>query len=519
MAGQTGGNADMGESLARRAYVTTLAIVLIVHSAGGRVQPVVATPGADGPAMPAHALVVTFDDVTRTLSGSLVVDWPNATGEPQAMIFFRLYPNAGYYGAGQTIVSAVRVDGEAASFALHDDATVLQIDLDSPIPDGAHVRIALDFITTIPESSDASFGILGGNAERGWLLADWHPILAGWEEGTGWYLDPPTRFGDPTFAQSATWELRLTAPAGLAVIASGTEKQEAADLVAGTVTTRIVAGPGRDLTLALLPEQADLETTERAASGVVIAISLPAAMAPPGLAEAIGDVAAESLPLFETWLGAYHDTELDIVASPLAGTPAVAWNGLIWLDLDGIAADGAFDASEDDRLRFVLLHELAHLWIPGIVGSNNNDHGFMSEGLANTLAILAGRELYGVDVAHTWLRERAAAGYLAMVEAGNDGVADAPLANDSDAGERARLVYGKAALGFEAIRQAIGEDAFFTGLRAYATAFRFGISEPSDLRAAWEEAAGVDLSSAWRAWFEDDVTTVADVHAVLDGFA
>jgi hypothetical protein len=507
----------MGKALARRAYATTLAIVLIVHCAAGQVEVAAAKNGAGGPDMPAYSLHVTFDDATRTLDGSLAVDWPNATGEPQAMLFFRLYPNADYYGAGQTTVSAVRVDGGAAMFALRQDATVLQVDLETAIADGAHAHIELDFVTTIPETSDASFGIFGGNAERGWSLADWHPILAGWEDGNGWYLDPPTRFGDPTFAESSTWELRLTTPAGLAVIGSGVEQQ--VETEAGTAVTRIVAGPGRDLTLTLLPELDDVEVTGRAAGGVEISVILPAGMAAPGLGEAIGEVAAASLPLFETWMGEYHDAELDVVAVPLAGAPAVAWNGLIWLDLDGIAADGVFDAGEADRLRFVLLHELAHLWIPGIVGSNNNDHGFMGEGLANALAILAGRELFGVEVAETWLRERVAAGYLAMVEAGEDGVADAPIANDSDAGDRARLVYGKAALGFEAIRQAIGDDAFFAGLQAYATMFRFGISEPSDLRAAWEDASGMDLTAMWRDWFEDDVTTVADVHAVLDGFA
>ena len=67
--------------------------------------------------------------------------------------------------------------------------------------------------------------------------------------------------------------------------------------------------------------------------------------------------------------------------------------------------------------------------------------------------------------------------------------------------------YGKGALGFDAVRQVIGDDAFFAALRDYATRFRFGVATPDDLRAAFERASGQDLRVLWRHWFDTEEGT------------
>ena len=58
------------------------------------------------------------------------------------------------------------------------------------------------------------------------------------------------------------------------------------------------------------------------------------------------------------------------------------------------------------------------------------------------------------------------------------------------------LAYGKGALGFLAIRNAIGDDAFIERWRSYADAFRLGIAEPADLLAAFETASGQEFTGA-----------------------
>jgi hypothetical protein len=508
-----------GRLVDRNALLATMAICLLLACGIAPLPTAAREAGASDPGH--YDMEISFDPEDRTLAGAMDVAWTNTTGQPQDTLYFRLYPNAAHYADGAMDVMSVAVDGAGVEAEPWPDPTVLEVPLGKAMAPGDETMLSLAFETVIPATSGASFGILGGDAGAGWWLADWYPILAGWEDGEGWYLDPPTAFGDPTFAESATYTLTLTAPARYLVLGSGMEADRNVDAATGEAATVIETSPGRDLTLSLLPDMPGEEpiTLRDEGAGTMIRVTLPPELAIPGLAEAIAGIARETLPLYAAWLGDYPDSELDITAVPLAGATGVSWSGIVWLDLARIAEDGQLSPAEEASLRFVLAHELSHQWISGVIGSNNNDHGFLSEGLANALAILAIRETQGTAEARACLRECVAAGYRMMVEGGNDGVADAPITDETDIAARGRLIYGKAALGFEAIRQAIGDDAFLAGLAAYAAEFRFGISEPADLLAAFELAAGVDLDALWDTWFLDDRTTLADIDAVLDGFS
>ncbi|HYI24817.1 MAG TPA: hypothetical protein VD767_05350, partial [Thermomicrobiales bacterium] len=256
------------------------------------VGPVHVAPAQAAATLDDYGLVVTFDPGARTISGSMDVIWTNATPDEQRMLPFRLYPNADYYEEGELVVSAARVDGVPAAIHLSSDPTVIAVDLGSEVEPGDTAQVSLDFETVIPDEPDASFGILGGDVATGWRLADWYPVVAGWEDGE-WYLAPPTPFGDPTFPASATWEMKFTAPGTYTVVASGSETT-IAEGVGGMDVTRIVSGPGRDLTVTLVPGTSEVTTGD--ADGVPVVVS--GSLAESGIAGEIAAVAAAALPVF-----------------------------------------------------------------------------------------------------------------------------------------------------------------------------------------------------------------------------
>lgn len=430
-----------------------------------------------------YDLIAELEPERSRIAGTMTVDWINTTDESQESIYFRLFPNAGYYGDGGTVVLAAAADRVPVEPIEGDDPTLLEIPLPEPLPVSERMRIELAFQTVIPGPTDASFGVFGGSVDGGWTLADWYPIVAGWEEGSGWYLAPPTQFGDPTFGEAATCRVLFTAPDDLRVVSSGSETTETAQLGAGTTLHEIESGPGRDFTLSLLPETSltDIETATQQVDSVTIRASLPGSLAVPGLADTIVEIATDVFPVYRSWLGAYDEPELDITTATLSGATGVSWNGIIWLDLVDIAADGDLSLDETAQLRFVLTHEIGHQWISGIVGSNNNDHGFMTEGLTNTLAVLVFRDRLGEAEAENYLRGWVAGPYAALVRDGRDVIADEPLTDDTNIVIRSLAIYGKAALGFEAIRQELDDPAFFAALRSYATDYRFAVSDPDDL--------------------------------------
>src|SRR5680860_936693 len=207
-----------------------LGILLIAAAAFPALSPARAAAALD---LSHYRLDVAFAPDARTLTGTVAIDWRNTTGQPQEFLYFRLYPNAPHYEDGATQVSDIEIDGHEVDASLWSDQTVLEVELGRQVLAGDHAGVAMSFKTTVPATSNASFGILGGDEDDGWRLADWHPILAGWEDGSGWYLDSPTRFGDPTFAESATYDLELTAPDDYTVLGSGVTVEQEVDASTG----------------------------------------------------------------------------------------------------------------------------------------------------------------------------------------------------------------------------------------------------------------------------------------------
>jgi hypothetical protein len=157
---------------------------------------------------------------------------------------------------------------------------------------------------------------------------------------------------------------------------------------------------------------------------------------------------------------------------------------------------------------------VAHQWFPITVGSNNNRHGFLSESLANLLAIRAIHEAGHQRSADQVFRSNIVAPYTRLLEIGEDGIVNSPVTTETDPVRYGALLYGKGALGFEAIRLQIGDGAFFGALRDFSANYSFGVATPTDLLAAFEDRSGMDLGTLWRFWFDQDDTTLLDIAAL-----
>jgi len=477
-----------------------------------------ATPLTLVTTFPYYELDVSLDPKTPALEGDLTLQWTNATGKTQSYLYFRLYPNAAYYTGGSLEVSDVHIDGRPVVTALADDTTVLQVTPGSPVAPGATVNISLHFVTIIPVDTPSGFGIFNHASTAGiWNLADWYPILAGWEPGSGWYLEPPTVFGDPTFSETATYRVTISTPDTLTIIATGAELSTSSGPASGTRISVYESGPAREFAMTLLEHAAS--PVEATTGPVTVRVTLPESQDTPGLATFMADTAARAMETYAAWMGDYPEPEFDLTVAALSGANGVSWSGMTWFGLDSITRDGTFSEEERTGLAFVILHEVGHQWIASIVGSNNNDHGFMSEGLVNALAVLAARDIFGPERAELYLYSWVAGPYSSLLNDKRDGIADAPITNDTNGVIRSLLIYGKAAVGFIAIQEAIGEDAFLRGLGDYAQEFRFRISTPEDLRRAFERASGMSLGPLWAFWFNEATATSADLEKVLTAWS
>jgi len=465
---------------------------------------------ATGDEIGTYEIAATLDAGTNTVRGEERVGFVNRTGTALSEVWFRLYPNAAYYGEGGLTIDGPRVGGAEVATELAVEETALRVPLPDVLSPGASVEIDLAFTATVPVDSAGSYGIFKRDTIDGtWILADWYPIVAGYDEDSGWELDAPTSFGDPTFGESALYDVELTAPDDLRVVTSGRRVAEEA-VGEGTVRRRFVAGPARDFTLVA---DDDYVATAGEVDGVAVRV-----YAEPGF-EAAGllalEVALRALRVYGERFGEYPFGELDLVQTRLvAGTLGVSWAGIVFLD--GPLVMGGCGARARGACEVVVGQEVGHQWWGGGVGANSNDHTFMVEGLTEYLAVAYVGWTAGEEAEAAALEGSVARRTRVLLEVG-DGVADLPIAEGQDRRQRTAIFYGKAALGFHAIRNEIGDEAFFGGLRAYADEYRFEIAEPEDLRGAFEAASGRDLTEVWRHWFEAAELTAAEIEATVAG--
>lgn len=193
------------------------------------------------------------------------------------------------------------------------------------------------------------------------------------------------------------------------------------------------------------------------------------------------------IELYAERIGAYPFSEFSVVASPLPtgfGMPTLTYIGREVLKLPFIRATS-------------LGHEVLHNWWGNGVYADYAK-GNWSEGLTTFMADYYYKERESPSAARdmrlSWLRD------FAAVPAG----AHLPLAafRARTHGAEAAVGYGKSAMVFFMLRDAVGEDAFRRGLRLFWERHRFKIASWDDLRAVFEQAAARSLKTFFDQWVQ-----------------
>jgi len=153
---------------------------------------------------------------------------------------------------------------------------------------------------------------------------------------------------------------------------------------------------------------------------------------------------------------------------------------------------------DDPAAISLIAHELAHQWWGNLVTCRDWTHFWLNEGFATFMAAAYdeerfGREAYLKDI------ERAHVRYEAVRETGGDRPLVFPDWNHPTAGDRT-LVYQKGAYVLHLLREHVGYDRFWAGIRRYTAAHAGGSVTTDDFKRSMEEASGVSLSAFFDTW-------------------
>lgn len=153
----------------------------------------------------------------------------------------------------------------------------------------------------------------------------------------------------------------------------------------------------------------------------------------------------------------------------------------------------------DDNDNSTIAHELFHHWFGDLVTAESWSNLTLNESFANYSQYLWDEHRYGLDEAD-YNAEKEADGYYQSAEAG--GSHDLVwFQYESQEQMFDGHSYNKGGRILHMLRNHLGDEAFFLGLKNYLTANKFKAAEFHQLRLAFEEVSGQDLNWFFNQWY------------------
>lgn len=299
------------------------------------------------PRRPRYILRVDVRPAEHRVTGDLVVRF--TPDQITDRLVFRLWANGPRLApiGSKLTVGEVRVGAHPVA-TQQPDATTLVVPLTSPVRAGETVEASVAWDLALPGPNNDRVAQVGDSIR----LGSFFPILA-WEPGVGWATEAPsTSFAEASVAPVADFDVSITVPAGLEVLASG---------VPDAGRTRWHAEAVRDVAISV--GRFRLATAE--AEGVRITVgAAPDVADDPGVyARKLASELRELAGMFGPYPGAVYTLSI---------TPSLS--GGIEYPTHVMQGPGTSGRTTT--------HELAHQWFYGLVGNNQGRDPWLDEGLA-----------------------------------------------------------------------------------------------------------------------------------------
>jgi hypothetical protein len=414
------------------------------------------------------------------------------------------------------------------------DGTIAWVHLPAPLAAGDSIDLAVAWSFPIPPLPGSPR--MGQDAEV-FHLAYWYPQLAVYDDVTGWQTDQYMGTGE-FYMGYADYDVTLRVPAGLLVVATGELENESEVLTPavrgrlerlragrGAVDSGIVhvvseaergagratATGGSNRTLAWRFTADQVRDFAWTASGKYV---WDAARVSVGDADGDGDgefplVYALYRPQYTLWreTARYARHSIDFLSRFLWPYPYPHMTVV-----EGLAVGGGMEfpmmtfilgAPRDSvGMQSVTLHEIAHMWFPMIVGSDEKRNMWQDEGLTSFNDWNGSVEFFpGISpetlMGTSYYRTARAGTELEIMRHGDHYMRDAA---------RGVAAYDKPMVVLHALRGMLGEELFMRAYREYGRRWANRHPQPQDLFNTFNDVTGRDLSWFWRAWFYETWT-------------
>ncbi|MEO6394224.1 MAG: M1 family aminopeptidase [Pyrinomonadaceae bacterium] len=481
---------------------------------------------------PSYDISFDLDPEARSFAGTERIRWTNNDDKPTNTLYFHLYPNlrvpepmrapeadhlrsqvADSPDEPRLEVTDIRAGDNTTplTFNYDETQTTMRVFLREAVPGGGSTELVLKFKGTVPLIDPDETGILAHVVQqvdaalrnsreirrardinfscRGiLLLGAAYPVLAA-RTGDDWQRKVESSIGDTIFADTADYRVVVNAPLELSVYTSGEEAIGAAN------HPRVFVG--HNLRSFALIAGANFKFEERQVGGLTIrSVYLPEQ-------EKIGhrvlNIASAAAAIYVRRFGPLPSKQLRLVQMPLvAGIGCLEFTNLgavasaFYVDFDSPQIRNLPEmireqrTSVEDSLEWMVAHAVAQQWWGATVGNDPDREPVLDEALSNWSALLYYEDAFGKERAAAAQDDQLRGVYkVYRTFGGEDMPANRSAHEYRNFFQYAAIVNSKGALLFTQVRNLIGEERFFAGLRKYYSDFKFQVAELNDLRGAW----------------------------------
>lgn len=423
-------------------------------------------------------------EINQDISGHQIVRYFNTEGEPLEEIYFRLFPN---FEGGSITISNLTVGGAEAKSTLESSDSALRVELPESLEPGESVVLELDFTLGIPTEMGGNYGLFG-YFDDVLVLDVFYPVIPAFDKD-GWYSQDPQNNGDLTYQDASFYIVQVKAPADMTLASSGVAVDHKED---GTWQTVVfAAGPARDFYLA--GSQQFVELTRQVGDLTVKVHTKKEYELHQGYAL---DYSLKAIEILSERVGDYPYTEFEVISSPMRAL-GVEYPGITSIVVDEFVPGGEmYGLPTELVLEQTLAHEVGHMWFYNVVGNDQQNEPWVDEALVQYMTYIyfldsqgkSGGQGYIDSFDYRWNRVEFEKIPIGMP------------AGEYVGAEYSAIVYGRGPLFFLELEKELGLKTVMAAIEDYYDTYLWQNASAEDLRAAFEEACGCDLSTQFEEW-------------------
>lgn len=489
-----------------------------------------------------YDLHATLDPEAKRISGTAKIEYHNRAPVALPALALHLHQNAHAEGAvrnrtvevtGGVEINRVLASGqeleERSQFAgpgYGFENTLMYVVLPSPLASGSSVTLEIEWEFQVPQSG---MGRMGWSRDNLFHIAYWYPQMAVIDDVGGWQVDPYLGNAE-MYAGYGSYSLSVTAPAGWLITGSGRlqngesvlaqdvydrlRSSEESDDIVHVVTAEDIRNNAvtRSPANGMLTWRFEADTLRDVAFSATRESLWDATRIPVGDTDGDGDmnysradaIYRESAPKWNR-AAEYVRHSIDFLSRytelsyPWPHMSAVEGGDIIGggMEFPMLTLIGDYNQATDSALYFVTAHELAHMWVPMIVGVDERRRAWMDEGTTTFNENQARMEYFPGINHHEGDQANYINTHLSEMEGEMMRYTDFHYAGPA----RGIASYSKPSTLLVMLRELIGEEAFNSGYRTYLANWRYKHPQPWDFFNSMETAAGTDLDWFWHTWY------------------